>query len=88
MQKQLFLEKNSTLIRYYYTHSTRRNRGKKHYLVIVAEGVGGAVDIAKYIETKPKLLRQQFWYIDGADLPPLPTSYGKPFWSHGYSMSH
>ncbi len=29
-----------------------RNRGKKHYLVIVAEGVGGAVDIAKYIEEK------------------------------------
>jgi len=29
-----------------------RNRGKKNYLVIVAEGVGGAVDIAKYIEEK------------------------------------
>jgi 6-phosphofructokinase 1 len=29
-----------------------RNRGKKHYLIIVAEGVGGAVEIAKYIEEK------------------------------------
>lgn len=29
-----------------------RNRGKKHYLVIIAEGVGGAVEIAKYIEEK------------------------------------
>ncbi len=33
-----------------------RNRGKKHYLVIVAEGVGGAVDIAKYIEEKTKIV--------------------------------
>ncbi len=32
-----------------------RNRGKKHYLVIVAEGVGGAVDIAKYIEEKTEI---------------------------------
>ncbi|MGI6084134.1 MAG: 6-phosphofructokinase [Acetivibrionales bacterium] len=32
-----------------------RNRGKKHYLVIVAEGVGGAVDIAKYIEDKTEI---------------------------------
>lgn len=32
-----------------------RNRGKKHYLVIVAEGVGGAVDIAKYIEEKTQI---------------------------------
>ncbi len=29
-----------------------RNRGKKHYIVIVAEGVGGAVQIAKAIEQK------------------------------------
>ncbi|HHW48034.1 MAG TPA: 6-phosphofructokinase [Clostridiaceae bacterium] len=29
-----------------------RNRGKKHYVVIVAEGVGGAIDIAKEIEEK------------------------------------
>jgi len=29
-----------------------RNRGKKHYLVIVAEGVGGAVEIAKEVEEK------------------------------------
>lgn len=29
-----------------------RNRGKKHYVVIVAEGVGGAIEIAKEIETK------------------------------------
>ncbi len=29
-----------------------RNRGKKHYLVIIAEGVGGAVEIAQYIEEK------------------------------------
>lgn len=29
-----------------------RNRGKKHYLVVIAEGVGGAVEIAKYIEEK------------------------------------
>jgi len=29
-----------------------RNRGKKHYVVIVAEGVGGAIDIAKEIEDK------------------------------------
>lgn len=34
-----------------------RNRGKKHYLVIVAEGIGGAVDIAKYIEEKLKSLQ-------------------------------
>jgi 6-phosphofructokinase 1 len=27
-----------------------RNRGKKHYIVIIAEGVGGAVEIAKKIE--------------------------------------
>lgn len=27
-----------------------RNRGKKHYVVIVAEGVGGAIEIAKQIE--------------------------------------
>ncbi|HEY9059050.1 MAG TPA: 6-phosphofructokinase [Pseudobacteroides sp.] len=27
-----------------------RNRGKKHYIVIVAEGVGGALDVAKEIE--------------------------------------
>ncbi|NMA67322.1 MAG: 6-phosphofructokinase [Clostridiaceae bacterium] len=33
-----------------------RNRGKKHYLVIVAEGVGGAVDIAKYIEEKTEIV--------------------------------
>lgn len=29
-----------------------RNRGKKHYVVIVAEGVGGAIEIAKQIEEK------------------------------------
>jgi len=29
-----------------------RNRGKKHYLVIVAEGVGGAVQISNEIEEK------------------------------------
>jgi 6-phosphofructokinase 1 len=29
-----------------------KNRGKKHYLVVIAEGVGGAVEIAKYIEEK------------------------------------
>jgi len=29
-----------------------RNRGKKHYVVIVAEGVGGAIDIANEIEEK------------------------------------
>lgn len=29
-----------------------RNRGKKHYVVIVAEGVGGAIEIAKTIEEK------------------------------------
>jgi 6-phosphofructokinase 1 len=29
-----------------------RNRGKKHFTVIVAEGVGGAVEIAKTIEEK------------------------------------
>lgn len=29
-----------------------RNRGKKHYLVVIAEGIGGAVDVAKYIEEK------------------------------------
>lgn len=29
-----------------------RNRGKKHYVVIVAEGVGGAIEIAKLIEEK------------------------------------
>lgn len=29
-----------------------RNRGKKHFVVIVAEGVGGAVEIAKTIEEK------------------------------------
>lgn len=29
-----------------------RNRGKKHYVVIVAEGVGGAGEVAKYIEDK------------------------------------
>ncbi len=33
-----------------------RNRGKKHYLVIVAEGVGGAVEIAKYIEQKTDII--------------------------------
>ena len=33
-----------------------RNRGKKHYLVIVAEGVGGAVNIAKYIEEKTEIV--------------------------------
>ncbi len=33
-----------------------RNRGKKHYLVIVAEGVGGAVEIAKYIEEKTQIV--------------------------------
>lgn len=33
-----------------------RNRGKKHYLVIVAEGVGGAVEIAKYIEEKTEII--------------------------------
>jgi 6-phosphofructokinase 1 len=27
-----------------------RNRGKKHYIVIVAEGVGGAIEVAKEIE--------------------------------------
>ena len=32
-----------------------RNRGKKHYLVIVAEGVGGAVEIADYIENKTEI---------------------------------
>lgn len=29
-----------------------RNRGKKHYLVVIAEGVGGAVEVAKCIEEK------------------------------------
>lgn len=29
-----------------------RNRGKKHYIVIVAEGVGGAIEIAKIIEER------------------------------------
>jgi 6-phosphofructokinase 1 len=29
-----------------------RNRGKKHYLVVIAEGIGGAVEVAKYIEEK------------------------------------
>ncbi|MCX7843517.1 MAG: 6-phosphofructokinase [Clostridia bacterium] len=29
-----------------------RNRGKKHYVVIVAEGVGGAIEIAKEIEER------------------------------------
>lgn len=29
-----------------------RNRGKKHYVVIVAEGVGGAIEMAKQIEEK------------------------------------
>jgi 6-phosphofructokinase 1 len=29
-----------------------RNRGKKHYVVIVAEGIGGAIDIAKEIQDK------------------------------------
>jgi len=29
-----------------------RNRGKKHYVVIVAEGVGGAIEIARAIEEK------------------------------------
>ncbi|NLU51389.1 MAG: 6-phosphofructokinase [Clostridiaceae bacterium] len=33
-----------------------RNRGKKHYLVIVAEGVGGAVEIAEYIEKKTDII--------------------------------
>ncbi len=33
-----------------------RNRGKKHYLVILAEGVGGAVEIAKYIEEKTEII--------------------------------
>jgi len=32
-----------------------RNRGKKHYLVIIAEGVGGAVEIANYIEEKTEI---------------------------------
>ncbi len=32
-----------------------RNRGKKHYLVVIAEGVGGAVEIAKYIEEKTEI---------------------------------
>lgn len=32
-----------------------RNRGKKHYLVIIAEGVGGAVEIANYIEEKTNI---------------------------------
>ncbi len=27
-----------------------RNRGKKHYIVIIAEGVGGAINVAKQIE--------------------------------------
>jgi 6-phosphofructokinase 1 len=27
-----------------------RNRGKKHYIVIVAEGVGGAIEVAKEVE--------------------------------------
>jgi 6-phosphofructokinase 1 len=27
-----------------------RNRGKKHYIVIIAEGVGGAIEVAKKIE--------------------------------------
>lgn len=33
-----------------------RNRGKKNYLVIIAEGVGGALDIAKYIEEKTDII--------------------------------
>jgi len=32
-----------------------RNRGKKHYLVVIAEGVGGAVEIADYIEKKTEI---------------------------------
>lgn len=33
-----------------------RNRGKKNYLVIIAEGVGGAMEIAKYIEEKTDII--------------------------------
>ena len=29
-----------------------RNRGKKHYLVIIAEGVGGAIEVAEQIEAQ------------------------------------
>jgi 6-phosphofructokinase 1 len=32
-----------------------RNRGKKHYLVVIAEGVGGAVEIADYIEKRTEI---------------------------------
>ena len=37
-------------IRSYYAIIEGRNRGKKHYLVIIAEGVGGALEIAQQIE--------------------------------------
>lgn len=50
-----------------------RNRGKKHYLVIVAEGVGGAVDIAKYIEEKTDIVTRAtiLGYIQRGGSPTL-----------------
>ena len=36
-----------------------RNRGKKNYLVIVAEGIGGVAEIAKYIEDKTDIITRE-----------------------------
>jgi len=36
-----------------------RNRGKKNYLVIVAEGIGGVAEIAKYIEEKTDIITRE-----------------------------
>jgi 6-phosphofructokinase 1 len=50
-----------------------RNRGKKHYLVIVAEGVGGAVEIAEYIEAKTEITTRAtiLGYIQRGGTPTL-----------------
>jgi 6-phosphofructokinase 1 len=50
-----------------------RNRGKKHYLVIVAEGVGGAVEIANYIEKKTDVITRAtiLGYIQRGGSPTL-----------------
>ena len=50
-----------------------RNRGKKHYLVILAEGVGGAVEIAKYIEEKTDIVTRAtiLGYIQRGGSPSL-----------------
>ena len=61
-----------------------RNRGKKHYLVIVAEGIGGAVDISQIYRRKTQIVTRAtiLGYIQRGGLPTVRQSNGQPHGAH------